>query len=121
MATRSLIGYMDGDVCFYAYCHFDGHYNDTGRILFDQFSTFERVKQLVDAGDMSSVGDHFNDTINIKQVNSFDEFLNRTIEHWADFYYIFKDGVWYAGSTYPNQPEYASLVELSIVLDLYAY
>ena len=58
MATRSLIGYANPNgTITYVYCHHDGYLSHNGRILLNFYNTFERVKQLVDGGQMSSLGE----------------------------------------------------------------
>ena len=57
MSTNSTIGYVreDGKVVS-AYCHWDGYPSHNGKILLKNYNTLERVKELVDEGDMSSLG-----------------------------------------------------------------
>lgn len=57
MATRSTIAaeFADGQVA-QIYCHHDGYLNHNGQLLQDYYCDLEKVKQLIDQGDMSSLG-----------------------------------------------------------------
>lgn len=58
MATRSTIwvknenGLYDG-----IYCHWDGYLSNNGKLLFENYKTFESVKELISFGDMSQLAD----------------------------------------------------------------
>lgn len=56
MATRSNIGieYEDGTVEF-VYCHWDGYLSNNGEILFNYYTTREKVVNLLKHGDISSL------------------------------------------------------------------
>jgi hypothetical protein len=58
MGTRSLIAYQEttGDPIVAAYCHWDGYPSHNGKILLENYTTFEAAKALVDGGDMSTLG-----------------------------------------------------------------
>jgi hypothetical protein len=58
MATRSRIGYVNenGQIVS-AYCHYDGYPKHNGKILKKHYTTLDKVKQLVNRGDMSCLGD----------------------------------------------------------------
>jgi len=54
MGTRSRIGIELKDQSILSvYCHYDGYPSFNGRILRDNFDTVEKVKELIDGGDMS--------------------------------------------------------------------
>ena len=54
MGTRSRIGIELKDQSILSvYCHYDGYPSFNGRILRDNFDTIEKVKELIDGGDMS--------------------------------------------------------------------
>ena len=57
MATRSTIAleYADGTVD-QIYCHWDGYLEHNGRILLDNYTDPFKVQQLMDLGDLSSLG-----------------------------------------------------------------
>ena len=39
------------------YCHFDGYLSYVGQILFDNYNTEEKVKELISHGDMSCIAE----------------------------------------------------------------
>ena len=53
MATRCTIAVDDRAV----YCHFDGYPENTGRILNEHYRDKEKANELIDKGDMSSLGE----------------------------------------------------------------
>lgn len=57
MATRSTIAleYADGTVD-QIYCHWDGYIEHNGRILFEHYKDPFKLQQLMDLGDLSSLG-----------------------------------------------------------------
>ena len=57
MGTRSTIAleYADGTVDM-VYCHWDGYIEHNGRILFEHYKDPFKVQQLMDMGDLSSLG-----------------------------------------------------------------
>lgn len=58
MSTRSYIGkkLSDGQVK-YIYCHFDGYPSHNCVILKEHYNTEEKVDQLLELGDLSSLGE----------------------------------------------------------------
>ncbi len=124
MGTRSRIGVMHGDVLKSVYCHWDGYYDYNGRILLEKYNS-SKANQLVALGDISSLRneieipegvehsfDNANDNITIfynrdrgedtswKVAHSFNEFLGQVEDCCGEYYYIMKDGVWYAGKMF---------------------
>jgi hypothetical protein len=79
MGTRSRIGVMHGDIVKSVYCHWDGYLDNNGRILQEHFDSV-KANQLVSLGDLS--------------------FLDQVHSNGGEYYYIMKDGVWYAGAIY---------------------
>ena len=57
MATRSNIGILntDGSV-YYIYCHYDGYLEHNGKILNEHYTTEDKVRQLINLGDLSILG-----------------------------------------------------------------
>lgn len=57
MATRSYIGIRNlNDTVDYIYCHFDGYPSHNGRILTENYTTLDKVKELLALGDLSVLG-----------------------------------------------------------------
>lgn len=58
MGTRSLIGKTNPDNTYtYIYCHWDGHPHSVGVKLVNNYFTDERVNQLLELGDLSSLSE----------------------------------------------------------------
>lgn len=57
MGTRSRIGYIgtNGRNIVSVYCHWDGYPSHNGKILLENYNTLDKVKELVDEGDISSL------------------------------------------------------------------
>jgi len=64
MSTRSRIAIekQDGTVES-IYCHFDGYLSNNGEILQNHYSTKEKMKKLIELGDISSLGDTPEETV----------------------------------------------------------
>lgn len=57
MGTRSRHGYKKEDGSYItSYCHWDGYLSHNGKILLDNYNTNEKVKELVELGDLSILG-----------------------------------------------------------------
>ena len=68
MGTRSTIAleFADGTVQ-QVYCHWDGYLDHNGRILQDHYTDPFKLRELIDLGDLSSLG------INIGNQHAFDK------------------------------------------------
>lgn len=57
MATRSTIAieYLDGTIR-QIYCHWDGYLDHNGRILQEHYSNPNKLNQIIELGDLSSLG-----------------------------------------------------------------
>ena len=54
MGTRSRIGIqLQDNSVLSVYCHYDGYPEFNGRVLRDNYDTVEKVRELIDGGDMS--------------------------------------------------------------------
>lgn len=57
MSTRSLIALKKDDGTFEAvYCHWDGDLAWNGRLLLENYKTYEKVEKLISLGEISSLG-----------------------------------------------------------------
>lgn len=103
MSTRSFVGVMQGNKCLAVYVHNDGYLDGVGAAL-QSYTTQAEVEELIAGGDMSTLEDYYSERgergTDPKQFKSFKEFYKYVSTSWADYYYIFKDGVWYCGDTY---------------------
>jgi len=109
MGTRSRVGVMHGDVCKSVYCHYDGYLEYTGKLLLDNYNS-ALANQLVALGDNSGVqkttegmnfySDRGEDNVSWQVAHTFEEFLEQVHNCGGEYYYIMRDGEWYAGSVY---------------------
>ncbi len=121
MGTRSRVAVMHGDVCKSVYCHYDGYLDYTGRILLEHYDS-TAANALVARGDNSGVketveemnfyeerdseGEDVQEFVNSTPwtvAHTFEEFLEQVESCWGEYYYVMKDGVWYAGCVYETQ------------------
>jgi hypothetical protein len=110
MGTRSRVGIMHGDVLKSVYCHYDGYLSCTGQILQEHYDSV-KTNALVRRGDNSGIheeleamnfyNEHDEDTELAWQVaHSLEELIEQTHACSGEYYYVMKDGVWYAGAVY---------------------
>ena len=121
MGTRSRVAVMHGDVCKSVYCHYDGYLDYTGRILLSHYDS-TAANLLVARGDNSGVketieemnfyedrteeDDDVHEFINSTPwavAHSFEEFLEQVQGCCGEYYYVMRDGVWYAGCVYDTE------------------
>ncbi len=129
MGTRSRVAVMHGDTCKSVYCHYDGYLDYTGRILLEHYDS-TKANALVARGDNSGVKEtleemnfyedreargedvqEFLDSTPWQVAHSFEEFLEQVEGCCGEYYYVMKDGVWYAGAVYAT----AGLVKNGLV------
>jgi len=109
MGTRSRVGIMHGDVLKSVYCHYDGYLSCTGQILQEHYDSV-KTNQLVARGDnsgikeeldeMSFYADRGEDNVSWQVAHSLEELIEQTNACSGEYYYVMKDGVWYAGAVY---------------------
>ena len=112
MGTRSRVAVMHGDVCKSVYCHYDGYLDYTGRILLAHYNS-TAANLLIARGDNSGVketleemnfySDRGEEDVSWQVAHSFEEFLEQVNNCYGEYYYVMKDGVWYAGSVYETE------------------
>jgi hypothetical protein len=121
MGTRSRVAVMHGDVCKSVYCHYDGYLDYTGRILLEHYDS-TAANMLVARGDNSGVKEtlegmnfyedreaqgedvsEFLDSTPWAVAHSFEEFLEQVEGCGGEYYYVMRDGVWYAGCVYETE------------------
>ena len=121
MGTRSRVAVMHGDVCKSVYCHYDGYLDYTGRILLSHYDS-TAANMLIARGDNSGVKEtleemnfyedreaqdeevtEFLDSTPWQVAHSFEEFLEQVECCCGEYYYVMKDGVWYAGAVYATE------------------
>ena len=143
MGTRSRVAVMHGDVCKSVYCHYDGYLEHTGKILDEYWGSVE-VNQLIARGDNSGIdksihqmnfyedreaqGEEVTEFVNStpwQVAHSFEEFLEQVRGCGGEYYYVMRDGVWYAGAVYQTAglikdglvPLKTALDELAVAAD----
>ncbi len=109
MGTRSRVAVMHGDVCKSVYCHYDGYLEYPGKILYKHYDS-TAANALIARGDNSGVhetieemnfyADRGEDNVSWQVAHSFEEFLEQVHGCGAEYYYVLRDGVWYAGCVY---------------------
>ena len=112
MGTRSRVAVMHGDVCKSVYCHYDGYLQYTGEILHKHYDS-TKANLLVSLGDNSGVKesveemnfykDRGEEDVSWQVAHSFEEFLEQVDRCCGEYYYVMRDGVWYAGCLYETQ------------------
>ena len=112
MGTRSRVGVMHGTVCKSVYCHYDGYLEHTGQILLKHYDSV-RANELVSRGDNSGVQetveamnfykDRGETDVDWQVAQTFEEFLDQVEKCFAEYYYVLRDGVWYAGCVYETE------------------
>jgi hypothetical protein len=109
MGTRSRVGIMHGDVLKSVYCHYDGYLSCTGQILQEHYDSV-KTNALVARGDNSGIkeeldemnfyADRGEDNVSWQVAHSLEELIEQTNACSGEYYYVMKDGVWYAGAVY---------------------
>ena len=112
MGTRSRVAVMHGTVCKSVYCHYDGYLDYTGRILLAHYNS-TAANLLIARGDNSGVketleemnfySDRGEEDVSWRVAHSFEEFLEQVNNCYGEYYYVMKDGVWYAGCVYDTE------------------
>jgi hypothetical protein len=112
MGTRSRVAVMHGDVCKSVYCHYDGYLQYTGEILFKHYDS-TKANLLVSLGDNSGVKETVEEMnfysqrgetdVDWQVAHTFEEFLEQVDRCGGEYYYVMRDGVWYAGCLYETQ------------------
>jgi len=106
MATRSRIAIenQDGSVTS-IYCHWDGHIETNGVILNNNYTTKDKVEELIALGDISSLDETINRTVayhrdngedlNQKPFNNVEDLFEDGFSSGIEYIYCFtKDGIW---------------------------
>jgi hypothetical protein len=103
---------MHGDVCKSVYCHYDGYLDYTGRILQAHYDS-TAANELIALGDNSGVketvaemnfySDRGEADVSWQVAHSFEEFLEQVEGCCGEYYYVMRDGVWYAGAVYATE------------------
>jgi hypothetical protein len=100
---------MHGTVCKSVYCHYDGYLAYTGEILNKHYDS-SMANELVSRGDNSGVKETLaemnfyaaqgDERAEWMVAHTFEEFLDQVQGTGCEYYYVMRDGVWYAGCVY---------------------
>jgi hypothetical protein len=129
MGTRSTIAYKEGNTIRAVYCHWDGYTSHNGRILQNFYQEARKIGQLIELGDMSSLGaqlgekhpfdervdadtyadtrctfygrDRGEDGVDAKEFDTIQAWL----EHydWSDYAYLWNGREWLVHNTYTGK------------------
>ena len=114
MATRSTIAIQNEDGTVTGiYCHWDGYPKHNGKILVTDYTTEEKVRELIALGDISSLGSTINETVAYgrdrgersvgpHKGKSHHEFVGKYGEQYN---YLFKNGEWQLDGMVINIPK----------------
>ena len=95
MATNAHIGYIENDTITYTYLHYDGYPEHVGNVLYEEYNTTDKVKELVGLGYLESI-DKGGEVIFFHEDKGYDfeevspqktDSLNRFVEY--EFNYLF--------------------------------
>lgn len=127
MSTRSSIAIKQADGTVRAmYCHHDGYLDHVGRMLLNHYNTEERIKALLDLGDISSLHEYLSkeeqesgdkpgrvcfvyardgeetEEITPNRLYPDRESFQNDAPIWygAEYLYLFDDGKWYVFIVY---------------------
>ena len=119
MATRSRIGLkLDDGTIKQVYCHWDGYVEGVGLTLVENYNTIDKVEELINLGDISSLGHKistdephtFDNPVNgvtvaysrdrgetgvEAQTITMDEWMSVAYSSPIDFYYLFSGNQWW--------------------------
>ena len=113
MATRSFIGYVDGEYIKYVYCHSDGYLDGVGKILKEHYD-FQKTKELISFGAISVLGPNIGTARNFNspsddqclfygrdrgdantRASSASSKIEYMIDAWGvEYVYLLENGVW---------------------------
>ena len=127
MATRSRIGLqLSDDSIVSVYCHYDGYPAYNGRILRTHYDTIEKVRELIDGGDMScartnagwnnetlpEVGPLYYSSRGEDCPPRHDETMTEFFKNGEEFGYIFQNGEWFCYDTKTWSDTFAQVIEI---------
>ncbi len=131
MATRGNIGIVNQDGSITGiYVHFDAYPEYVGKTLLNNYTNTEIVNQLIDLGDLSSLGEHLYATghtwgapiegvcvaygrdrgeSGVKSRRFISEIEYKMNGKGVDYQYLFKDNKWYYRCVHKNKSEFIEL------------
>lgn len=115
MATRNLIGVLEKGIVLYRYCHSGGSIEYNGQILLKHYNSLDKVNALVSLGDISSLYETIEQTLNsvykdspeLPYTDTLDDYISSRRDFGAEYLYLF-DEKWYVYDVYHN-PKFEEL------------
>ena len=113
MSTRSIIAVEKGNKeIISVYCHSDGYISGVGKTLLENYNTYEKAKELIRGGGISSLGSTLNDTSfyfrdwgrkddkePTKYNNEFCLMYELTGSTMIEYLYLYKNFDWYVSQS----------------------
>ena len=134
MATRSRIGIEEEEGRVRSiYCHYDGYPEGVGAVLSKHYQDADKVRQLMELGDLSILGAEIGEKQDFNKRNSVEDWClaygrdrqetatdSREFDsafHWwadsstsfVDYVYLYRDGKWFYWAT-GDMPEATHLI-----------
>lgn len=99
MSTRSLIAIENDDHSYdYIYCHWDGYPEYVGVNLYTKRNTPEKVRELINMGDRSTIDDDnsvYEDTKGqVSHQETFEKLVAAFKDSWCEYLYIYSHNMW---------------------------
>lgn len=122
MSTRSNIAfeYVDGSVAR-IYCHWDGYLEHNGRILFHHYKNKEKIKKLIQLGDISGLEYILENTAVAKQKVEPEYFSDwqSASKNMQEYFYLYREAEnkWYVLYTQMDSYRKGELIPLKEALD----
>ena len=122
MSTRAMIGMLRDDGTVRAiYSHWDGYPAHVGILLKTFYDTADAVSELLDRGDVSSLGSTLEETnfysdrgeedAFAKEFKDVTEAVQYYTECWCDYFYVYEDGIWMVRDRYGMNRSLAGVIE----------
>lgn len=93
MSTRSRIGIKRKDGSIESiYCHWDGYLSNNGKILFRSYQDINKIEELLDLGNISSLSDELNDVVAYMRDKGEEDQEKRTHKNLSEFNLFMTDG-----------------------------
>lgn len=95
MSTNSYIAYQKENGKYrLVYCHFDGYPDGVGASLLGYYNSLEDVIKLVEAGNMSTVGEPYTDRGETYEMNAPQDYDSFDSKPNIEYLYVFQEGKW---------------------------
>lgn len=112
MSTRSRVGIKEKDGTVRSvYVHFDGYVAGVGKILYESYQDVDKIEQLINLGDMSSINSEVEKCEPYTQrgkdlkiaTDTLLSFKRYWASCWEEYVYLYTDGRWMVNSVYKDE------------------